>query len=145
MQCVRCGRVTNLEDRRCPQCGASLANQAISQREVLGWQLREAADLTAQDMRRPFALRCIATGAAIGALVMAISISPAVIACAAASGGIAGWLAGWRRWGRMRTCAVFAMLMIAPVALWAPFMPFAMLAMAVGGMAIGVIIELNQM
>lgn len=142
---MRCGKVTNIEDRRCPQCGASLVNQAISQREVLGWQLREAAELTAQDMRRPFALRCILTGASIGALVMLISMSGAVIACAAAAGAIAGWLAGWRRWGRMRTSAVFAALMIAPVALWAPFMPFAMLAMAVAGMAIGVIIELNQM
>jgi len=45
-QCVRCGRVLNLEDRRCPACLAclaSLTNQQIGQMELTQHQLGELA------------------------------------------------------------------------------------------------------
>ena len=34
MQCARCGRVLNVEERRCPNCLASLSNERIGQLEL---------------------------------------------------------------------------------------------------------------
>lgn len=144
MLCVRCGKVLNVEDRRCPQCLASLTNERIRDGEVLGYQVREIVQLTAGDMKSPRTRRGAVAGILVGALGMILSLSPALIAAGAACGGLVGWLASWRRWGQIRATLLFALLMAAPVLAFAHLWPLALLNACIVGMVVGIAQELSR-
>ncbi len=143
MQCVRCGKVLNLEDRRCPKCLASLTNLQISQMEVTRQQLHEIADIERSAMTTSLAKKGAATGAALGALGMVIALNPIVIVVGMLAGGVVGWVVAWRRWGQYRSFLLFSVIML-PVVVPVTMSPFAVLATLATGMLIGLAIELNR-
>lgn len=143
MFCVRCGRTLNVEDRRCPNCLASLANERIADREVLDYQLRELGGLTLHAMRGPRALRGLRIGALTG-LCMLLSLSLWLTAVGVVVGALVGWLVAWRHWGQTRACIVYAAIMFWPVVALAPLWPFGLLDAALTGMFIGIAVQLGE-
>lgn len=143
MYCVRCGRTMNREDRRCPHCLASLANEQIGQGEVLDFQVRELTRLTADEMRGPRALRGLKTGALVG-LCMLLSLSPLLTLVGVAIGAAVGWLVAWRHWGQTRSCLLYTACMMVPVFALAPLWPFGLLDATLTGMFIGIAVELGD-
>lgn len=143
MQCVRCGKVINVEERRCPKCFASLSNQQIGQLEVAQQQLKEIADIERSGMNTRYAKQGASTGAVLGALGMVVSLTPWLIAAGAVIGLAVGWFIAWRNWGTFRTFALFCGAML-PVTLTTGFNPFAILATVCTGMAIGWAIQLTN-
>lgn len=143
MYCVRCGRTMNKEDRRCPNCLASLANEQIGQGEVLDYQVRELTRLTAGEMRGPRARRGLLTGAVVG-LCMILSLSLWLTLIGVLIGAALGWLLGWRQWGQTRSCVIYTACMMGPVVALAPLWPLALLDAALTGMFIGIAVQLSH-
>ncbi|MBN8527300.1 MAG: hypothetical protein J0M02_18355 [Planctomycetes bacterium] len=143
MFCVRCGRTMNREERRCPNCLASLSNERIAQGEVLDYQLRELGSLTAESMRGPRALKGARSGALVG-LFMILSLSIPLTVIGVLVGAAVGWLVGWRHWGQTRSCLVYFASMAGPVVAMAPLWPFGMLDAALTGMFIGIVVQLSD-
>lgn len=143
MYCVRCGRTMNREERRCPTCLASLANEQIGQGEVLDYQVRELTRLTADEMRGPRAMRGLRTGAMVG-LFMLLSLSLGLTVVGVVVGAAVGWLVAWRHWGQTRACLVYMLCMMGPVYALAPLWPFGLLDAVLTGMFIGITVELGD-
>lgn len=142
MQCVRCGKVLNQEDRRCPKCFASLTNQQIGQLEVAQQQLKEIASIERAQMSTRYARQGMTTGAMLGALGLVISLHPWLILAGGLVGGATGWFIAWRNWGTFRTFAIFSLIML-PIVMGVGFNPFVVLATVCTGMAIGWAIQLT--
>jgi RNA polymerase subunit RPABC4/transcription elongation factor Spt4 len=136
MQCVRCGKVLNQEDKRCPKCFASLSNQQISQMEVAQQQLKEIADIERSGMNTRYAKQGTSTGALVGGLGLVVSLNPLLMLAGAVAGGAVGWFIAWRGWGVFRASLLFSLVMM-PIAMTAGFNPFTVLAVACTGMVIG--------
>lgn len=143
MQCVRCGKVLNLEDRRCPKCHASLTNQEIGPMEVTRQQLTEIADIERAGMTSRHAKQGAGAGAILGALGLLISASLVLIVAGALVGCAVGWFISWRRWGQMRACLCFSVLMM-PILLAVGSNFFVLLGTICTGMVLGLAIQLNQ-
>ncbi len=143
MQCVRCGKVTNREERRCPKCHASLSNQQIGQGEVLKHQLKEIAEIERAGMNTRFVKQGASAGAILGGLGMVVSANLWLICAGILGGGVVGWFIAWRNWGQYRGFAVFTLVMM-PLVLWLNPNPFAILITLCTGMVIGLAIQLNQ-
>ncbi|HAT11850.1 MAG TPA: hypothetical protein DCS97_14960 [Planctomycetes bacterium] len=142
-QCVRCGRVLNLEDRRCPACLASLTNQQIGQMELTQHQLGELARIEKANMTTRFARKSLLTGALVGLAGMIITLHPLLIIAGGLIGGSVGWFVAWRGWGQMWAAGLFAILVLPCVAMVA-FSPFTFLTTICAGMVLGVAVELNR-
>jgi RNA polymerase subunit RPABC4/transcription elongation factor Spt4 len=143
MQCVRCGRVMNLQERRCPGCLASLSNSQISQLEIARHQLGELAGIERAQATSRYARQGASTGAVLGALGGAVSGSLWLILIGGVVGGGVGWFVAWRNWGQFRACALYAPLMLPPT-LAMTMNPFAVVGVIAVGMVIGLAVRLNQ-
>lgn len=113
MQCQRCGRVLNLEERRCPNCLASLSNERISQREQTVYALKEAVDHERSNMWNRHVKRAMISGALVP-LLLALTLNPALVACGVVLGSATGWLLAWRHWGHNRAGFIYAAAMALP-------------------------------
>ena len=142
MQCVRCGKVLNQEERRCPKCLASLSNTQIGHLEVAQQQLKEIADIERSGMHTRYAKQGASTGALIGGIGMIISLSPWLMLAGAIVGCAVGWFIAWRNWGTFRSFALFSLAML-PIVLANSVNPFAILATLCTGMVIGWAIQLT--
>jgi len=142
MQCVRCGKVLNLEDRRCPKCFASLSNQQIGQMEVTRHQLAEIADIERAGMTSRQARKGAVTGAMIGGIGLLMSFSLTLILASLLVGCIVGWFVAWRRWGVVRTALGYCGLMV-PLVILVEFNPFSLLAAVCTGGVLGWAMELS--
>lgn len=141
MQCVRCGKVLNQEQKRCPKCLASLSNQQIGDMEVAQQQIREIAGIERSGMNTRYAKQGASTGAILGGLGMITSLSPWLMLCGALVGCFVGWFIAWRNWGTFRSFAMFCAIML-PIAMLTAFNPFTILATVCTGMVIGWAIQL---
>jgi hypothetical protein len=142
-QCVRCGRVLNLEERRCPRCLASLSNQQIGTGELTRHQLNEIASVERANMTTRYARRGLITGLILGGLGMLIAMHPVLIIGGVVVGGTVGWFVAWRRWGQIRTSGIFAAAML-PIVWSVTPSPFIVLSTICTGMVIGVAVQLNR-
>lgn len=143
MQCARCGKVLNLETRRCPRCLASLSNQQISPAEVAGQQLRELAEVERADATNRQSRMGAVTGAVVGAAGMVLTLHPLLVVLGLAVGAGVGWLVAWRRWGQYRAFALFTVLTM-PVVVPLTLSPFAVLGALCAGMILGLAVQFNQ-
>lgn len=143
MQCVRCGKVLNQEDRRCPKCLASLSNQQIGQLEVAQQQLKEIADIERSGMNTRYAKQGASTGAIVGGLGLIVSFNPWLMAAGAAVGCAVGWFIAWRNWGTFRAFVLFTAIML-PIVAATGFNPFTVLMTTCTGMVIGWAIQLTK-
>ena len=143
MQCVRCGKVLNQEEQRCPKCHASLTNQQIGQIEVARQQLGEIADIERAGMTTRHARQGASNGVILGTLGMLLSCNLVLIIAGALVGCGVGWFISWRRWGQFRTSLLFSVIMLPLVAV-VGFNPFIVLETICTGMVLGLAIQLNQ-
>ncbi len=142
MQCVRCGKVINVEERRCPKCFASLSNQQIGQLEVAQQQLKEIADIERSGMNTRYAKQGASTGTIVGGLGLVVSLNPWLMLAGAVVGCAVGWFIAWRNWGTFRAFALYIMVML-PIVATTGFNPFTILATLCTGMVIGWAIQLT--
>lgn len=143
MQCVRCGKVLNQEEKRCPKCFASLSNPQIGHMEVARQQLKEIADIERSGMNTRYAKQGASTGAIVGGLGLIVSLDPWLMLAGAVGGGAVGWFIAWRNWGTFRAFALFNVTML-PIVATTGFHPFTMLATICTGMVIGWAIQLTR-
>lgn len=141
MQCVRCGRILNLEERRCPGCLASLSNDRIGQAEAVTFALRTAAECERANMWGRQVRRAVIAGAVLPPLVLVFAFKVWLIVVSAPIGAAVAWFIAWRSWGHNRCCAVFTIAMVVPTLAIAGFNPFTFLLVVCTGTLLGVAIN----
>ncbi len=141
MQCARCGRVTNLQETRCPNCLASLSNDRISDREIVQHQLKELAEFERLNLWNSKVRKSFKLGFLIGGPLLVLTLSPWMVLIGGLVGCMVAWLVTWRRLNQIVCAIIFAAVMMPLSLLVIGFNPFVFLLFSCQGMLLGLALD----
>lgn len=148
IQCVRCGRIHQLQAVRCANCGASLVNQRITEEEQRAYARQEAGEQLRWELKHPRTRAGALTGAGCG-LVAGLLYNPAyallLVPAGAVFGAICGLVIAWQRRGQLTATVVFGLGSMVLFTCIAGFAPFGFLSCACLGAVMGVVIRFRAL